>query len=661
MFAKILYYGLIGLAGIFPLRVYSQGTALLNISFGEGNSNPGYPLASGNSEFLFTTDSCPAYGKYTITNNLYRCAATRMGRSLDNTPQSNNGYMMLLNTAGDNSKMVFIDTIQADMCAGTTYRFSAYFLNAAVPSDCPLTQPLFPSFRLSVATLDGRVLQEISTGPLSYAYNMDRTPRFRLCAADFIMPAAETALVLSIRNEVSGGAVCTFPVAVDDISLASTGPELTISFSDAGPLETVRSVCFQQNATISFRGTTTGYYSDPRFQWQQSTDSGETWLDIPGAVSPDFTRRFSEPDTFLFRLSSAEGMNIQNLNCRVHSGNLRVEVNGIPDNISVVTNAPVCAGSELHFEASGGVRYLWNGPDGFYDNIARPHIYASSRINSGMYYVTIITAGGCSANDSVYALVKGVEADAGPDTIVCRGSTVTLSATAGSKYSWFPSAGLSSSVIRHPVAKPEGDVVYTVTVSDEEGCSDTASVRILLRNTEEVKSVISGNAYLCRPYDSLVLHNASAGYQLHCQWNFDNGNQSSAEQPPVQYITIPDMRNQYRVQLAVTDSSGCADTATYMVKVVNNCYIAVPGAFTPNGDGLNDELSPLNTYKVSQLLFRVYNRKGVLVFESRDRDTRWDGRYRGEPQDAGTYAWILSYLDELGKPVQYSGSSVLIR
>lgn len=652
---------LVALTFMLPPVLNGQGTASLNIDFGEGSSHPGYPLQSGNSDFVFTPDSCPQYGSYTITNSLYRCPATRMGRSLDNTPHSNKGYMMLLNTAGDNSKRVFTDTVHASLCPGTTYRFSAYFLNAAVPADCALPQPLFPSFRLTVSTLDAQVLQEASTGPLPYAYNMDRTPQFRFCAVDFVMPQGVNDLVLTIRNESTGGAVCTFPVALDDISLRSTGPDMNITFAGAGILETTRSVCFQHHSALSFLAQVSGYYGDPRYQWQQSTDSGDTWQDIPGAGAPDYTRQFSVPDTFFFRLTAADGPNISNINCRVYSNALRVNVNGIPQSIMVTSNAPVCAGSELRFTADGGMRYVWNGPAGFYDNIAHPHIYSSSISNSGMYYVTITTEGGCSANDSVYALVKGVEADAGPDTIICLGKTVVLSSTAGSKYSWFPSAGLSLSGIRNPVAKPEADAVYTVTVSDEEGCSDTASVRILLRNTEAVKAVIRGNPFLCRPYDSLILQNASTGYGLSSHWNFDNGNQSSAYQPPVQYITIPDMRNEYRVQLSVTDSAGCADTAIIAVKVVNNCYIAVPGAFTPNGDGLNDRLGPLNAYKVTKLDFRVYNRKGMLVFESNNMDKKWDGTYRGEPQDSGTYTWILQYRDEQGNLLKFSGSSVLLR
>ncbi len=653
----------IWISGLSPFQLAGQGTgiSLLNISFGEGSSNPGYLLTGAYTAFQFTPDSCPAYGQYTLTNNLYRCPATRMGRSLDNTPNSRNGYMMLFNTAGDNSRLVFSDTLHADFCPGSGYRFSAYFLNAAVPANCSLPEPLFPSFSLTAATTDGRLLGETVTGQLRYAYNMDRTPQFKKFSVDFTIPPGTVDLVLSIRNVSTGGAQCSFPVALDDIQLVTTGPDAGIRFADAGALETTRHVCFRDSVTLTFLGSLSYAYNPTRYQWQQSTDSGSSWHDIPGAVNPDLSRRFTEPDTFLIRLTAAEGDRISNVFCRVASNSLRVEVDGPPENISVSSNAPLCAGGTLELEASGGQYYTWYGPNGYYNNIPRPRIYRATAAHSGMYSVTISSAGGCPGFDSVYVQVHGVEAVAGPDTLVCTGDQVDLFTVPGKSWQWSPAAGLSSPAVRNPVATVSGPVLYTVTVTDESGCRDTASVQIRVRNAAEVKALTNGLPYLCRPYDSLLLFNASTGEGLSSLWDFGNGTVSRAFQPPVQYLTIPDTRNNYLVQLLVTDSAGCSDTAAYRVQVVSNCYIAVPGAFTPNGDGLNDELGPLNAYKVTDLEFRIYNRKGIRVFETRNWQQKWDGTWRGEPQDPGVYTWTLRYRNEAGTWLQFRGTTVLIR
>ena len=58
-------------------------------------------------------------------------------------------------------------------------------------------------------------------------------------------------------------------------------------------------------------------------------------------------------------------------------------------------------------------------------------------------------------------------------------------------------------------------------------------------------------------------------------------------------------------------------------------YIAGPSAFTPNNDGLNDYLYPLNAYKATNLLFKVYNRFGKLVFETKDctKKMEWKNKW----------------------------------
>jgi gliding motility-associated-like protein len=95
---------------------------------------------------------------------------------------------------------------------------------------------------------------------------------------------------------------------------------------------------------------------------------------------------------------------------------------------------------------------------------------------------------------------------------------------------------------------------------------------------------------------------------------------------------------------------------------VQSCYIAVPSGFTPNGDGINDYLYPLNAYKAINLEFRVYNRYGQLVFETKNWMNKWDGTINGKQQPTGTYVWMLNYTDsDSGKKYFLKGTSVLIR
>jgi gliding motility-associated-like protein len=96
--------------------------------------------------------------------------------------------------------------------------------------------------------------------------------------------------------------------------------------------------------------------------------------------------------------------------------------------------------------------------------------------------------------------------------------------------------------------------------------------------------------------------------------------------------------------------------------VYSSCYLAVPTAFTPNNDGLNDYFNPLNAIKAEQLDFRVFNRWGQLVYRTVNWKQGWDGSMKGKPQESGVYAWFLSFTDRDTKEKrQMKGTVTLIR
>jgi gliding motility-associated-like protein len=338
-----------------------------------------------------------------------------------------------------------------------------------------------------------------------------------------------------------------------------------------------------------------------------------------------------------------------------------VEVDGLPKNYTITNNSPVCAGQDLQFNAEGAATYIWTGPNGFYDNIPFPHIFNSSLNDSGMYYVEVFSLGGCQTTDSTFARVIGTDVDAWPDTIICKGETVMLQASAGASYEWQPTQEISNIAISNPRVSPSATTIYIVKVKDSFGCSDTATVQVSVRNAVQVKAGIKADMYLCRPADSLIFEDNSTGVIKSWNWTFGNGQISNAESPPIQYYTIPLTQASLVARLAVTDTSGCSDTAYHFISIAENCYIAVPSGFTPNNDGRNDFLYPLNAYKARQLLFRVYARAGQLIFESRDWSKQWDGRSGGIEQAAGIYIWTVEYTDSTGKKVFSKGTTLLIR
>ena len=69
----------------------------------------------------------------------------------------------------------------------------------------------------------------------------------------------------------------------------------------------------------------------------------------------------------------------------------------------------------------------------------------------------------------------------------------------------------------------------------------------------------------------------------------------------------------------------------------------IPNAFTPNGDNSNDtwQVRPANTDKVDNAVIRVYNRQGLLVYESRGFSKKWDGLNNGQALPVDTYYYTI--------------------
>lgn len=646
------------------------GQAVYKQDFGTGNADPatiGTPLPPGKTVFPFSNSVCPPEGSYTVIRRVpvANCFNNEwIGLSHDNNVLVEYGMMMAVNNnTGPNNRLVYKDTVYQSLCPGAIYRYSAAIINLDLidgPVNCP-HGPDYPEFELRLEDGLGNLIKKDTTPRItSYAAPPLMGYQFSEQGFNFTMPAGVNKLVVKITL-LHSFYECAEDFALDDIQIRPVGPDVAIQF-DAEPSTTiVKSTCFQNNTTVQLSGIMNPYYPVPSLQWQQSTDFGATWTDIPGATGNVYARSFSVPDTFLFRLSGGDAATVANPNCRVVSRSLRVEVDDLPKNYTITNNSPVCSGEDLKFNGSGAARYIWTGPNGFYDNIAAPHIFNSSLQDSGMYYVEVYSLGGCHKTDSTRAIVIGTDVHAGPDTAICKGEMVRLIASAGDTYTWTPVTALSAGDQRAVWAIPEKTTEYTVKVTDHYGCSDTAHVLVKVVNTENVKAVIEASAFLCRSVDSLTFRSKSQGVINHWRWDFGNGNSSTDEKPPVQFYSIPASQNTLVARLAVTDTAGCTDTAFHFMKVVDNCYIAVPTAFTPDNDGRNDYLYPINAYKATDLYFRVYNRNGQLVFASRDYTGKWDGKINGVNQDTGVYVWMLDYTDVSGKRVSLKGTSVLIR
>ncbi len=191
-------------------------------------------------------------------------------------------------------------------------------------------------------------------------------------------------------------------------------------------------------------------------------------------------------------------------------------------------------------------------------------------------------------------------------------------------------------------------------------CTDTSRQDIDLINIT-ASALFSIPDTVCAK-DSLQVLDLSNINTVTWKWDFGNNQASTLQQPSPVIYNPSNGQQQYFIRLEVKNNFNCSDTAVKKVMVLSNCYIDIPTAFTPNGDGLNDFLYPLNAVKATDLTFKIYNRFGQIIFETHDWKKKWDGRINGMLQPSGTYVYQLEYTHkDSGKKYNLKGTTVLIR
>ena len=111
----------------------------------------------------------------------------------------------------------------------------------------------------------------------------------------------------------------------------------------------------------------------------------------------------------------------------------------------------------------------------------------------------------------------------------------------------------------------------------------------------------------------------------------------------------------------ITTNTGCETIDTQMVKTVTHADIYVPTAFTPNNDGLNDLLRPTLMGMKELKYFRVYNRFGQLLFDTKTNMEGWNGEYEGSTLPTQVVVWIAEAIGVDGKVYTRKGTSTLVR
>ncbi len=139
-------------------------------------------------------------------------------------------------------------------------------------------------------------------------------------------------------------------------------------------------------------------------------------------------------------------------------------------------------------------------------------------------------------------------------------------------------------------------------------------------------------------------------------YDFGDGDTSNLFDDSHQYESI----EIYNVMHHVTTVEGCSDTIIKSTDL--NVYLDIPTAFTPNGDGNNDDIGLIHKQIKDLQEYKIYNRWGQVVFDGgADPDARWDGKFKNTDQEFGVYVVIVKGFGAYDTQFEFKKNITLIR
>lgn len=133
----------------------------------------------------------------------------------------------------------------------------------------------------------------------------------------------------------------------------------------------------------------------------------------------------------------------------------------------------------------GAITTLVSGGNGSYTYLWSPNAEITSSISnlaSGSYTLTVEDLNGCTTSETyTVATIGTIPVNVTPiSSTIQQGETVQLNATGATTYTWTPSTGLSCTDCSNPIANPTITTTYTVTGTDDSGCTGTTEVTLFV-------------------------------------------------------------------------------------------------------------------------------------------------------------------------------------
>ncbi len=367
-----------------------------------------------------------------------------------------------------------------------------------------------------------------------------------------------------------------------------------------------------------------------------------SWNNIPEdtttqTVSPDMTTVYTVTVTDMCSQSVTADVQIQIATTDVDAG----------------SDVTICENQTTNLTATGGTSYIWS--DG-----STTETITVSPTQTTMYFVT--ATGVCIPIDSVTVFVSpGADVTLTQPPTVCAGEQIQIEASGGETFIWSssPPDGSLNSQASNPTinVKPHVTTVYSVTAANSYGCTGFAQVTAEIYPNPEADFLIDPPAV--SSFEPIITFtDISGGGPVEWFWDFGDNSFSDIQHPVHMYS---DSGGIYPVMLIVTNIYGCRDSIIKNAIVKPDFVIYIPNAFSPEDNGINDEITIFST-GVSERDFHwtIFNRWGNTVFESYDLHQGWDGKYNGDKAPPGIYAYRILFRDKANLQHELFGTILLL-
>jgi gliding motility-associated-like protein len=333
---------------------------------------------------------------------------------------------------------------------------------------------------------------------------------------------------------------------------------------------------------------------------------------------------------------------------------------GLTNNLTytpMIDPAAICESSSVQLQlVTNATQFAWtNGGSLSSSTVANP----IAKPGASTSYMVTATLGRCTITDDVIvSIMPAPIPNAGPPGDICYGKTYQLQGSGGVTYVWTPSSYLSSTSVYNPVVTPDKTITYTLNVTDANGCASLVPVQVTVKVTPPIKVTV-------HPADTIVYAGAqipllatSAGTSY--TWSTVTGLNNPNIPDPIATAPLAD-GSVVVYKVTATTSAGCQGEAYARIQVYKGPDLYMVTGFTPNGDGKNDVFIPFPVGVKQINYFRIVNRWGQLIYETKELNKGWDGRFSGKEQPSGVYVWMVEGVTMDNKLITKKGTVTLVR